>query len=847
MTFSEEGEEDSFIVELLNATERHGDGKLQRFDSNRGSAMPADLAWDDGGEYARAAEAAGVDVGGMLEAGVDAKHLLEFVSNYRKEEGNKLGLLDEQNLKFATSQVLRKGPRAGNQRPRRPPTTATGTSSAWGFGTQGETDEAPRRVIDYQPKRTRKRTSPNPEACHSARVGIGVGNSHRTGGRPSAPAEFGEDDGVETARLCSELLRWSSALEGAERQLGGKGGPAGMESRTGGDIARARHLAKAAPADDAKEEQNTPARHADDDDGFDSDQDQDQGDATLHDRPASMRVEERQDDRSDARRSRRQRDEGEGEVSGPRDRHRSRSPEVGDDVVEGWEESEGEPAYSPSRRHGGRVRGSISTYGHARPTPSYALPTKHFKTPDRDRRHALYAEDARGQKQMQRQAHLEEENAALKLRLEGLRRAIHELEHQANTLREDARIREEEFSRLKKKLAAIPSSVAGGKCSCCASTHHGRLRAVGDNGPSALKKRALAAEGRTETLERCLRESKAKEQRSREIVASLKHSYSAAQAKAISLEAELESTRKSLSEARQEIAESRRGAKGRLKETRKQRRQQGEKEREAETARAQAADLAGKLRKASREIERARLEAVKLRKEKVRVEGESQDLARENRMLQDRLSDGKLRSRTRERDRWILAELRSQSQSRSPTRRRAEGQDSRHDPPPTASRPAARQRSLTREDFRARNDGGRRRRLGVQDASFHSTSDSEPSVRCRSLSPPPNPGSGEGRVEGARGRWLPPRDGRRVPCVQDRVGGSPGGWGGTGRGLSTRSTRSADGAEGPPGDAAGLRGSSTLSGGSANGTMKARYERLQAMYRRVNRREADTRGRAGVG
>lgn len=55
--------------------------------SNRGSAMRADLAWDDGGEYARAAEAAGVDVGGMLEAGVDAKHLLEFVSNYRKEEG----------------------------------------------------------------------------------------------------------------------------------------------------------------------------------------------------------------------------------------------------------------------------------------------------------------------------------------------------------------------------------------------------------------------------------------------------------------------------------------------------------------------------------------------------------------------------------------------------------------------------------------------------------------------------------------------------------------------------------------------------------------------------------------
>ncbi|CAM9136348.1 unnamed protein product [Ectocarpus sp. 13 AM-2016] len=839
MTFSEEGEEDSFIVELLNATERHGDGKLQRLDSNRGSAMPADVAWDDGGEYARAAEAAGVDVGGMLEAGVDAKHLLEFVSNYRKEEGDKLGLLDEQNLKFATSQVLRKGPRAGNRRSRRPPTTTTGTSFAWGFGTQGETDEAPRRVVDYQPRRTRKRTSPNPEARQSARVGIGNGNTHRTGGRPSAPAAFGEDDGVETARLCSELLRWSSALEGAEKQLGGNGGSAGMESRTGGDIAHARHVARAAPAEDAKEEapeQSTPSRQVDADESFDSDRE----DATHHDRPALTRVEERRNDR---RVSGLQRDEGEGEVSGDRDCHRSRSPEVVDDVVEGWEESEGEPAYSSSRRPGGWVRGSISTYGHARPTPSYALPTKHFKTPDRDRRHALYAEDARGQKQMQRQAHLEEENAALKLRLEGLRRAIHELEHQANTLREDARIREEEFSRLKKKLAATPSSVAGGKCSCCASTHHGRQRAAGENGPSALKKRALAAEGRTENLERCLRESKTKEQRSREIVASLKHSYSAAQAKAVSLEAELESTRNALSEARQEIAESRRGAKGRLKETRKQRRQQGEKEREAETARAQAADLAGKLRKASREIESARVEAVKLREEKARVEGESQDLARENRMLQDRLNDGKLRSRTRERDRWILAELRSHSQTRSPTRRRAKGQDPRRDPPPTASRPAARQRSLTREDFRARNDGGRERRLGVQDASFDSASDSEPSVRCRSLSPPPNPGSGEGRAEGAGGRWLPPRDSRRVPGVQARVGGSPSGWGGTGRGLSTRS---ADGVEGPPGDAAGLRGSSTLSGGCANGTMKARYERLQAMYRRVNRREAGARGRAGV-
>lgn len=37
-------------------------------------------------------------------------------------------------------------------------------------------------------------------------------------------------------------------------------------------------------------------------------------------------------------------------------------------------------------------------------------------------------------------AHLGEENSALKLRLEGQRRAIHELEHQAYTLREEARV-----------------------------------------------------------------------------------------------------------------------------------------------------------------------------------------------------------------------------------------------------------------------------------------------------------------------------------------------------------------------------------------------------------------------
>lgn len=55
----------------------------------------------------------------------------------------------------------------------------------------------------------------------------------------------------------------------------------------------------------------------------------------------------------------------------------------------------------------------------------------------------------------------------------------------------------------------------------------------------------------------------------------------------------------------------------------------------------------------SKEVERARLEAAGHREEKGRVEARADDLVRENRMLQDRLSDGKLRSRTRERDRCV--------------------------------------------------------------------------------------------------------------------------------------------------------------------------------------------------
>ncbi|CAM9128296.1 unnamed protein product, partial [Hapterophycus canaliculatus] len=712
------------------------------------------IHWDDGGEYARAAEAAGVDVGGMLEAGVEAKQLLEYVASFRKDEGDKLGLLDEQHLKFATSQVLREGPMAGadivysqlaSKRPRRAPLPEARTTQATGMTFRWKQNEQGSNGNKYSSAR-RRATSSIPDHYvppnHRCK-GIPSARSTRASAPPSSLRVLQKGDDAETARLCDELSRWSSALEGAERHLGAKGVLAGMRSPTGGNGDHARHGTRAVPtggvleedskqstfsrekdADFRREEQSVIHRNAQNDAG------------RLH----SVRVEVRGGDRRRARK----RDDN--EVNGDRDR--TSSPEGIDDIDDAWEEVGRGPASSPWRRHGLGAREGVASYRNAGRTPSYALPTKHFKTVDRGRRHALYAEDIRGQKQMQRQAHLEEENAALKLRLEGQRRTIHELEHQANTLRERARIRrQEEVSRLKKTLATNSSSSRGrGKCTCGANTHHACLRTVEDTGPSALKKRALAAEARAQSLERCLSKSKAMQQRSKEVVAYLKDSYSSAQAKVADLEAELESTKKTLSESRKE-------AKGRVKDTRKHRRQQGAKEREAEVARADAADLALQLRKASREIERARLEAIELREDKARVESESKDLARENRILQDRLNDGKLRSRVQERDREILAELRSES--RSMAHRSTEQFSSRHEPPKTSR---ARRQPFPRKDrttarIRVRDDGGGRRRPeGVDDSSLESESASEPSLHCRSLSPSTRTG----------GPPLPPRDDRRV-------------------------------------------------------------------------------------
>ncbi|CAM9172027.1 unnamed protein product [Ascophyllum nodosum] len=125
-----------------------------------------------------------------------------------------------------------------------------------------------------------------------------------------------------------------------------------------------------------------------------------------------------------------------------------------------------------------------------------------------------------------------------------------------------------------------------------------------------------------------------------------------------------------LLDARRELAESRRDAKMRVKDSKKFRRQEEERARETEIARAEVTNLDVRIRKASKEAEKVRLEAAALREEKARAEARADDLTRENRMLQDRLSDGRLQSRTRgERERWILSELNSDPTSSATIRR----------------------------------------------------------------------------------------------------------------------------------------------------------------------------------
>ncbi|CAM9313559.1 unnamed protein product, partial [Sphacelaria rigidula] len=425
----EDTSDDWEVVELLNRTSRlpRERGRPDRLYSQDAERFMRELAsgseasdtaedrfsaWDDGAEYARAAEVAGVDVGGMLEAGVDAKKLLDFVSNYRRAEGEQLRLLDNQNLKFATSQVLRNGRRARAEAASTP--TEDVRSSKKGPASRAT---SPTFDVAQEGSQSHTRTFQHPrsEDTHGH-------NRPAKGPRPASATRgvFGEDDGAETARLCGELLRYSSALEEKSSETCTSQGEGNENDPPPSRRREQAHRSRRNREKDAHTTESAPS----DDLGIDP---------------------------RESRRSVPEFSKG-GDAS-----YQRRGNRTAVDTAEEWDWAEGvEPLDASPARYGERGRANGMGNGHPRPTPSYALPTKHFKTLGRDRGDALTVEESGGRKVLQRQAQLKEENAALKLRLEGQRRAIHELEHQAHSLRETARQREESFQRLKRKLAATP-------------------------------------------------------------------------------------------------------------------------------------------------------------------------------------------------------------------------------------------------------------------------------------------------------------------------------------------------------------------------------------------------------
>lgn len=129
-----------------------------------------------------------------------------------------------------------------------------------GLAVEGGVGRQTHQMADSQLRRPRAETPQTSEVHllpHRTRRGreaeapIGGETRHPRGGCQSEPAPgsaLEEGDGAETARLCDELLRWSSALEGAEKKMGGKGAAGMVGRRTGGTSRREEAAARVRPA-----------------------------------------------------------------------------------------------------------------------------------------------------------------------------------------------------------------------------------------------------------------------------------------------------------------------------------------------------------------------------------------------------------------------------------------------------------------------------------------------------------------------------------------------------------------------------------------------------------------------
>ncbi|CAM9247322.1 unnamed protein product [Discosporangium mesarthrocarpum] len=246
------------------------------------------------------------------------------------------------------------------------------------------------------------------------------------------------------------------------------------------------------------------------------------------------------------------------------------------------------------------------------------------------------------------------------------------------------------------------------------------------------------------------------------------------------------------------------------------------------------------LRKASFEAERKSAEAVALREKVAEVEAQAGDLARENRILEDRLREGQLKGKIRERNRnkWIMSEL----QSKLP-------------PSPHPPESSLRQNSVQGQQKSAHfspTGVNKHRGIGLipprraaemlrdlkHSAESEGSDSYSPDRGCLSSSSPQN-----GRFTG---RGSSSRAGEQHQQQHFGGGGARGNRGrpNSSHGLSLGAERDEVSSQvsarirGPrQAIEDGCPGSSMLSAGSDRSTMGARYDRLQAMYRRVNRKD----------
>ncbi|CAM9247473.1 unnamed protein product, partial [Discosporangium mesarthrocarpum] len=165
----------------------------------------------------------------MLEAGTDPQKLLQFVSTYRRREGDKLGAMDEEKIDLATERLLQRGRQEGCE--------LTNNKAKGHNSHQGpHADTQAPKMDSGHPRPSRRRPHFSPQSGienHSKSPPRGGGRDRRhsrshSGAAAGASASASRqddgldtiEDGEETARLCKELLRWSSALDGVVGDAG---------------------------------------------------------------------------------------------------------------------------------------------------------------------------------------------------------------------------------------------------------------------------------------------------------------------------------------------------------------------------------------------------------------------------------------------------------------------------------------------------------------------------------------------------------------------------------------------------------------------------------------------------